>query len=295
MARPKRREADWFHHRVTEPTTERKLAHLQLTYGGDGYMFYYKLLEYLTKQPRYRLKFDDLAKSHLILHVGLEKNVFENILKIAIEIDAFQMQDDVLSCDWLTNDLRPLEVKRKQQQERDKSKRVSVAETPQKKAETMQEAAETVQETAETHIVEERREEKRRAEKSRVEETALAPEELEDHPRSNLVLETLVVFDDLVQIFSQEALEFTDERRKNLDAALRWTKPDRILAAAKNLVCTDAFKHQDDRHFDYLLDHFKFKERISFWENGGPPRNGTTKNKRLMPNARPAKTELKAL
>lgn len=92
--------------------------------------------------------------------------------------------------------------------------------------------------------------------------------------RATNAMETLATFDELMTIFGQNLDYGAGERSANLDLALRQYSPGTILRAARTLAATTAFKHSDDKHFDYLIDHWKFAERISFWFDGGPPVTG---------------------
>jgi hypothetical protein len=279
MARPRRKDADWFHHRFKDGSIEDEIVHLVQLYGGDGYMFYFRTLEHLTNKPGYKLKVTRVSKTALIRHTMLSSEKFDEIFQTALDVNLLQLKDDVLKSDWLIKDLKPLEQKRKRDAEYyqhiRKPKKQTVTGDDPLASDTIPPVfdAETKVPGTETHIVEERRGEKSIVEKeSRGEKSDGDDLPLPALARINTVAETLLVFGDVCKVFGQDELTMTDERRKNLDAVLREHKPDFIVTAVENFVASSAF--QDTKHFDWLFDHFKWPERIDFWAKGGPPKNG---------------------
>lgn len=121
MAGRRRREnGDWFAHYVT-PSNERVIRALRRRFGSDGYMFYYELLRVLTRSNGFRYRVEsEIDKSLLAEEVGLADERFLEIWEFALTLEdeggrrAFLVDDNLLGCPWLDDELAGLVRKREE-------------------------------------------------------------------------------------------------------------------------------------------------------------------------------------
>lgn len=135
MARPIKNNADYFPHDAHMRNDPRVLA-LRRKHGLSGYAVYVMTIESMSNASNFRLDVSLTGREIMAGDFGIDETTLDSILKYCVQIDLFQLGNDVLTCNSLNKRFESLI-----------NRRVSPAETTQKLAETTQEPYSKVKES----------------------------------------------------------------------------------------------------------------------------------------------------
>ena len=130
VGRSQKENADYFPHDA-DASTDEKLIYLESKFGMNGYGFYFKMLEILTRSNGFKIEYNDIKKSVYVKRVGLSFREFDEILDECLrdEIKAFVIENGYLYSPGLIKRLTPLVEKRE-------NMRIKYAEMKQKESES---------------------------------------------------------------------------------------------------------------------------------------------------------------
>ncbi|MCK9282259.1 MAG: DUF4373 domain-containing protein [Melioribacteraceae bacterium] len=167
MGRPIKRNAYFFFHDA-DASSDEKVLYLESKYGTDGYAFYFKMLEALTRSNNFELHYNIITFNAYAKKFGIEAKRFNDILEDCIDpkIAILKKVDGKVYSEDLIEGMKPLIEKRLKNRMRydpndDFCNRNEVEVT-----EKAISATETTHSIEEESIIEEKREEKKRKDKS---------------------------------------------------------------------------------------------------------------------------------
>jgi hypothetical protein len=111
MARPQRKNADYFSHDANLRNDPRIRA-LRTRFGLTGYAVYCMLLEILTFSDNFTTEFDDISQEIYAGDFGISVEEMNEIIRFCVRIQIFTFENNLLACPKLTESLRPLVEKR---------------------------------------------------------------------------------------------------------------------------------------------------------------------------------------
>jgi hypothetical protein len=151
MARPQRKNADYFSHDANLRNDPRIRA-LRTRFGLTGYAVYCMLLEILTGADGFSVQWDEFSQEIYAGDVGVSVAEMQDIVNFCCKIQILALNAEMLSCAKLTDSLRPLLEKRENLRQKHREKTtldgVSEAETRVSEAETRVSEAEIPQSNA---------------------------------------------------------------------------------------------------------------------------------------------------
>lgn len=116
MARPRKNNAEYFSHDASL-RNDLKIKALRSKYNSDGYATYCILLEILTDADNFQIKDTELNRLLIAGDIGIELDLFENILDTMDSLDLIQMDGEFIWNANLLERMQPVLNKRKIMQE----------------------------------------------------------------------------------------------------------------------------------------------------------------------------------
>ncbi|MFA7290026.1 MAG: Lin1244/Lin1753 domain-containing protein [Melioribacteraceae bacterium] len=86
MGRVIKTNAVFFFHDA-DASSDEKILYLESKYGTDGYAFYFKMLEALTRSNNFELHFNAITLNALAMKFGIEAKRFKNIITDCLKPD----------------------------------------------------------------------------------------------------------------------------------------------------------------------------------------------------------------
>ena len=120
--RPPKTNADWFSHDA-DMRNDTKIKAVRRKFGHLGYSIWSMLLESLTKSKGIKLEWDELNIELIAGDFDIEPGELVLIISYFEKLKMIEIEDEILSCQKLTDRLKPLFDKRENDRNRNNSKR----------------------------------------------------------------------------------------------------------------------------------------------------------------------------
>lgn len=91
----------WFSHDA-EARNEKKIRMLRVSFGNNGYAWYFMLLEILRVEHDFQINLnDETTRNYVLDQLGIERKEFESFIALCVKVYLFKFQDGYLWSDGL--------------------------------------------------------------------------------------------------------------------------------------------------------------------------------------------------
>ena len=113
MGRPIKMNAVFFFHEA-DASSDEKILYLESKYGIEGYAFYFKMLEALTRSNNFELHYNAITLNALAKRFGIEADRFNDIIEDCInpEVAILKRNNGTIYSEGLKKRMEPLMEKR---------------------------------------------------------------------------------------------------------------------------------------------------------------------------------------